>query len=106
MTRAAERESQGMSERRGPRTAREAWAAEGLQTLAAADADWAAIRNDSGFSKTDTYLGHALAHLMQGGLDDRAWGLAQAVCARYWRQVGRPPANGDDAHGADRSADR
>jgi len=84
-------EGGGVAPRRGPRTARECWAAQALTALAGMDPDRAYARNDVGFNKVDGGVGHALAERLRGGLSSVEWGLAQAVCAKYWRQVGRMP---------------
>ena len=89
--RAAERRAEAMGARRRPSTDREVWALQALATLVAADDDWAQEENGVGFSKADTYRGHALAALAaEGGLDDASWQEAIGISMRYPGQVGRP----------------
>lgn len=72
--------------------AREVWAQEALATLAGLDPDRARQRNDMGFSAGDGTRGHRLAaHAPAVGLTDEQWAEAIDMCAKYWRQVGRPP---------------
>ena len=90
---------QSSSPMRGPRNAVEAWAARGLAILAAADSDLARYRNDLGFSRSDSALGHALeAKATVNALRDDEWQQAIRIANRYKnRQVGQPPALDDDA---------
>jgi hypothetical protein len=78
-------------ERRGPQTQTEEWAALGLVTLSGLDPDRATSRNDKGFSKADSYLGHWLTVEIVRGLTPNQWQLAITLCRPYWRQVGRCP---------------
>jgi hypothetical protein len=89
-----QRELDGASESRGPRTAVEAWAAGGIVYLATQDADFAQEENGVGFSKDCVGIGHALARIVcsKGGLTDRAWEVCVAVCIRFKGQIGAPPA--------------
>jgi len=93
VARAVERREGTLGQRREAASEREVWALHALALLSDADLDYAKEDNGMGFSKADTYRGHALHWLaMDGGLDDAAWEEAVALCAHYRRQVGSPPA--------------
>jgi hypothetical protein len=81
--------------RRGPASARDKWAMSAVLTLAGLDPDRARMQNDVGFNASDGGIGHKLANEVLSGLTDKQWELAAALCTKYWRQVGRPPANGE-----------
>ena len=83
--------------RRGPKTARETWAADALVMLAARDGDRAKFQNGVGFNQPDSANGHWLCEEMSLGLTDLQWKLAVAMCAKYQKQVGEMPAREDDA---------
>jgi hypothetical protein len=76
---------------RGPQNAIEQWAFMGLITLALHDSDRASCRNQVGFNGADGPMGHRLANRAYEGLTDAEWVLAQAVCQKYWRQIGHAP---------------
>lgn len=72
----------------------EAWAADALCWLAAADADHAQARNSEGFSKSDGPRGHRWARALAGTggeLLEREWEAAVRLACKYRRQVGAPP---------------
>jgi hypothetical protein len=70
----------------------ETWAADGLVSLAEADADFAQELNEVGFSKAVTGIGHAFADAVRAdGLTDVEWRQAVGICKAYRRQVGEPP---------------
>ena len=72
---------------------REAWAADALATVAGMDLDHASEENYVGFSKSDSYRGHALANLATAScLDDDGWREAYALACRYAGQVGGRPS--------------
>ena len=77
--------------RRGPQSAAEEWAAEGLITLAGLDPDRAAEENGMGFSKTDGEFGHSLAQQLGRGLTEAQWAVAIRMLKRYHRQIGVCP---------------
>lgn len=83
--------------RRGPKTAREEWAASALATLASLDSDHARVQNEVGFNQPDSANGHWLCAEMRLGLTDLQWKLAVAMCAKYQRQVGEMPAREEAA---------
>jgi hypothetical protein len=88
-------------ERHEARTAREKWAAEALKTLMQLDPDYAAIRNDVGFNRSDGFIGHWFAEELPRGLTPRQWGLAIGLCRKYHGQVGKcPPREDGDAEEA------
>lgn len=95
----AKREGRVMSEvfltpgRRGPRDALEVWALGALITLNQLDPDRAGTRNDVGWNGSDTGYGHHLGSRLFTGLTDKEWAVSIAMCTKYWRQVGRPPAS-------------
>jgi SNF2-related domain/Helicase conserved C-terminal domain len=76
--------------RRGPRTAVEAWAIEGLRRLASDDPDRARQLNGIGFSASDGGIGHALAWLPD--LTDQEWRMAVRLACHYPAQIGESPA--------------
>jgi len=78
---------------RSAASALELWAAGGLVQLAGDDPDRALLRNDVGFSASDGGYGHQFVRELEafGGLTDRGWVAAVALCRRYWRQIGKPP---------------
>jgi hypothetical protein len=79
-------------ERREAETEVEYWVSSGLQTLAAMDPDWARSKNEVGFNRSDGFVGHMLAgRVGGGGLSNAEWLLAEAMLAKYWRQIGRSP---------------
>jgi superfamily II DNA or RNA helicase len=78
--------------RRPAKTAREEWAAEALGILAGMDPDRAREQNGIGFNGADGQMGHNLARQVYLGLTEAQWQLALEICPKYWRQVGRPPA--------------
>ncbi len=79
--------------RREPNNEREVWAMKALLTLAALDPDHAEVLNDVGFNSADGEFGHSLAQqATTRGLTTKQWTFAIAICTKYWRQVGRPPA--------------
>lgn len=88
-----QRELDGAASPRAARTAVEEWAAAGIQSLAAMDADFAMEDNGEGFSKDCVGIGHALARALGAdyGLTDRAWDVCVAVCIRFRGQIGAPP---------------
>ena len=103
----AEGEARRRAERRGiaaasategaaPRDAqdeREEWAQVALVSLTAANADWASVQNEVGWNKADSSYGATLAAKVETrGLTPTEWRVAVAMCAKYWRQVGRLPA--------------
>ena len=85
-------QDEGASEPRGAVTPREKWAARAVLVLAGLDPDRARAQNDVGFNSADGGTGHWLAGEVLNGLTDKQWELAAALCTKYWRQVGRPPA--------------
>jgi SWI/SNF-related matrix-associated actin-dependent regulator 1 of chromatin subfamily A len=79
-------------ERRAAQSEGEKWAEEGLAKLSGLDPDRARDRNDVGFSKSDSYLGHWLTvEIKLGGLTPNQWRLAIGLCRPYWRQIGHCP---------------
>jgi SNF2 family DNA or RNA helicase len=78
---------------RGPKDDLEAWAAKGLMTLAALDADHARIQNGVGFSRMDNDFGHSLAKQIKatGKLSDKQWSYALKLANRYRGQIGGHP---------------
>jgi len=57
------------------------------------DLDHATKENEVGFSKADSYRGHALANLATAScLDDDGWREAYALACRYAGQVGGRPS--------------
>ncbi len=79
---------------RPARTEREEWIASALVRLAVDDSDHAAKRNDVGFNKADSYLGHAFCALLrEEGLDEEQWSEAARMLAKYHGQVGRAPGH-------------
>lgn len=58
----------------------------GLRTLAACDQDRASEENFVGYSKADSYLGHALANL--GHLSPKQAYLGRVLCQKYRGQLG------------------
>ena len=79
-------------ERRPAQGDAEQWAEAGLAKLSGLDPDRARDRNDVGFSKSDSYLGHWLTvEIRLGGLTPNQWRLAIGLCRPYWRQIGRCP---------------
>ncbi len=78
-------------DRRAPQGAVEEWAAAGLATLSGLDPDRATSRNDVGFSKSDSYLGHWLTVEIARGLTPNQWQLAITLCRPYHRQIGPCP---------------
>jgi len=92
--RAARRRREAMtSEPRAAANEREAWAADALATVAGMDLDHATKENEVGFSKADSYRGHALANLATAScLDDDGWREAYALACRYAGQVGGRPS--------------
>jgi hypothetical protein len=92
--RAARRRREAMaSEPRAAANEREAWAADALATVAGMDLDHASEENFVGFSKSDSYRGHALASLATAScLDDTGWEEAYALACRYAGQVGARPS--------------
>lgn len=79
-------------DRRPAQSDGEKWAAEGLRQLSGLDPDRARDRNDVGFSKSDSYMGHWLwMEIQLGGLTPNQWRLAVDLCRPYWRQIGRCP---------------
>jgi hypothetical protein len=92
-------------QRRPAQTASERWAAQSLATLTSMDPDRAMVRNDVGFNKGDSYIGHWLTQEIVMGLTPNQWRLAINLCRPYHRQVGpcpsqrtgsEPPASGDN----------
>lgn len=79
-------------ERRGPKTAREHWAAGALIALAENDTDRAFEKNGIGFNKADGSIGHYLAGMVAEGLTGGEWALATLTCSKYQGQVGPMPA--------------
>ncbi len=77
--------------RRGPESAAETWAAEGLEKLSALDPDRARDRNFVGFSKSDGYVGHWLTSEIHLGLTANQWKIAITLCRPYHRQIGPCP---------------
>jgi hypothetical protein len=70
----------------------EAWAASAMLSLSEADSDRAVERNGVGFSKGDSYEGHALAALISAeSMTESDWRSAVTLARRYRRQVGAPP---------------
>ena len=74
--------------RRAARNETEVWAAKGLTTLAASDADHAQERNGVGFSKWDNEIGHSLARQVDAGFSEKQWALVVKIALRYRRQLG------------------
>jgi len=71
---------------------RELWALQALITLNQLDPDRAGVHNDVGWNGRDTGFGHKLGERLYDGLTDKEWEVSVALCTKYWRQVGRPPA--------------
>lgn len=78
-------------QRRDAQTDAEWWAYQGLISLAMRDTDRATSKNDIGFNKPDSQIGHMLAMRADEGLSNAEWQLAQAMLAKYWRQIGEAP---------------
>ncbi len=90
--------------RRGPQTAREAWAAQALLALSDLDPDFAKDENGVGFNKADGSQGHFLGLELAKGLTTEQWSMAIVLCRKYHGQVGECPAatseTADDAEAA------
>lgn len=80
-------------ERRGPLTAKEKWAQNGLLVLSVSDPDRASEKNDVGFNKPDSSIGHLMVEAMvkDVGLTDAQWSLAIHMLRKYHRQIGEMP---------------
>jgi superfamily II DNA or RNA helicase len=93
VARAARRRREALvSAPRAAATDREVWATEVLAIVADLDGDRAKHKNDVGFSRSDTYRGHALASLAaEGALDDDGWREAYALACVYAGQAGGRP---------------
>lgn len=79
-------------DRRPAQSAAEQWAANGLALLSGLDPDRATDRNNVGFNKADSYIGHWIWQEIQlGGLTPNQWNIAITLCRPYHRQVGECP---------------
>lgn len=80
-----------LPDRRGPKTANEAWAADAIRRLAEHDPDHAFGVNRVGFNRVDTQVGHQLSDKLEVGLTEREWLMAIKIAKRYPGQVGVAP---------------
>ena len=84
-------------DRRPARSEAEQWAAAGLAALSGLDPDRATDRNDVGFNKADSYIGHWIWQEIQlGGLTPNQWRIAIKLCRPYHKQIGRCPDSRED----------
>jgi len=79
--------------RRPAANEQEGWAHCALQELAALSPDGATRKNDVGFNAMDAAFGTRLASELteKGGLTDKQWQAAVAMCKKYHRQIGACP---------------
>jgi SWI/SNF-related matrix-associated actin-dependent regulator 1 of chromatin subfamily A len=70
-------------------TEAERWASRGLLVVAGLDADFAAVRNDVGFSRFDGEVGHDLADRIAAGrtFSEKQWGLILRLARKYRKQI-------------------
>ncbi len=78
--------------RRDAMTPTEDWAKKALLHLDGNNPDMAREINGVGFNKFDSVMGRSLAQQLSQGLTDTQWRSAVAMCKKYQKQVGQPPA--------------